>query len=76
MDNNVIFMARPYLEGHTLTELLNLEGKFTVGEATRIILSVANVLDYIHNLEVVHCDLKPSNIIMEYGEPVLFDFGL
>jgi len=76
MESNVIFMARPFLEGLTLTELLNKEGKFSSGEASRIILSVARVLDYIHGLEVVHCDLKPSNIIMEYGDPVLIDFGL
>jgi len=76
MDNNVIFMARPYLEGHTLTELLNKEGKFSPAEAARIILSIARVLDYIHERDVVHCDLKPSNVIMEYNDPVLIDFGL
>ncbi|MFH1675532.1 MAG: serine/threonine-protein kinase [bacterium] len=75
-ENQVAFMARPYLDGYTLTELLNRVTSFSVGEGTRIILSIASVLDYLHSMAVVHCDIKPSNIFMEHDDPCLTDFGL
>jgi len=75
-ENSVAFMARPYLDGYTLTDLLNRVTSFSVGEGTRIVLSIAGVLDYLHSMAVVHCDIKPSNIFMEHDDPYLTDFGL
>lgn len=72
----VVFMARPYIEGHTITELINMNGPFPLEEGNRIILSLASVLEYIHSMNVIHCDMKPSNIFMEYDDPILIDFGL
>jgi eukaryotic-like serine/threonine-protein kinase len=76
MPNQIIFMARAYLDGCTLTELLNKQGHFTIKDGIELILSIAQVLDFIHQRGVVHCDLKPSNIFIENGEPILIDFGL
>jgi len=75
-DRQIAFMARNYLNGRTLTELLNQKHQFTTEEANHIILSVAGILEYIHSQGVVHCDIKPSNVFMEYGDPILIDFGL
>lgn len=74
--NKVVFMARPYIEGNTLTELINLRGPFPLGDGNRIILSLAGVLEYIHSMDIIHCDMKPSNVFMELGDPILIDFGL
>lgn len=74
--NGVAFAARPYLKGMTLTEKINDIGAFMIDDATKVILSLADALDFIHKKKVVHCDIKPSNIFMVQNLPVLIDFGL
>lgn len=75
-DAKVVFMARPYVEGPTLTKVLNRKKLIPIADGYRIILSLAGVLDYIHSHNIIHCDLKPSNIIMKFNDPILIDFGL
>lgn len=43
----------------------------------KLIATLARALDYAHRLGVVHCDVKPSNILIDgAGEPHLTDFGI
>jgi serine/threonine protein kinase/tetratricopeptide (TPR) repeat protein len=43
----------------------------------RWLAQVCNALDYLHGQGVIHCDLKPSNILITAeGKPVVVDFGL
>lgn len=37
---------------------------------------MAHTLKYIHNIGLVHRDVKPANILMTQTGPRLFDFGL
>src|SRR5262249_48165923 len=38
---------------------------------------LAQGLEYLHNRQVRHCDLKPSNILLRWdGRPVILDFNL
>ena len=42
-----------------------------------IFLSVCDALEYAHNRNIMHCDLKPENIMIgEYHEAYLMDWGL
>jgi len=47
----------------------------TKDEATDVALKVVPILKRIHNRNIVHSDIKPSNIIMVNNHPIIIDFG-
>ncbi len=50
----------------------------TVPERLAALGQIADALDYIHNRAIVHCDVKPANILVEPdgARAVLIDFGV
>jgi serine/threonine-protein kinase len=64
------------VRGETLEDHLRRE-PMLFGEAAELVRRVAGALDHAHGREIVHRDVKPSNILLdEQGEPRLTDFGL
>jgi serine/threonine-protein kinase len=47
-----------------------------VDEAVKIAREVADALDYAHRNDVLHRDIKPGNILLHDGRPVVADFGI
>ena len=73
----VYFIAMQFLEGRTLSQVLEAEGALPVSQVQAIIEQVASALDYAHARGFVHRDIKPSNIIVASdGKVTLTDFGL
>lgn len=77
------YMLMELAHGRLLSSLLSERGKFSIQASCETILQVADVLAYIHKQNLVHCDLKPQNIIMVPREDTsdgyavkLLDFGL
>jgi eukaryotic-like serine/threonine-protein kinase len=71
------YLVMPYLEGGSLKELIESRGVIPWQEAIRFILPIAHALDYAHQRNTIHRDVKPSNILItDSGEPVLTDFGV
>jgi serine/threonine-protein kinase len=62
------------IQNHFLTSRRILPIQATI----RIIVQVLDALDYAHNEEIIHRDIKPDNILMEKHtkRPLISDFGL
>jgi serine/threonine-protein kinase len=73
----VYFIAMQFLEGWTLSQILEAKGPLLVSGVQAIIEQLASALDYAHVRGFVHRDIKPSNIIVASdGKVTLTDFGL
>jgi serine/threonine protein kinase/Flp pilus assembly protein TadD len=71
-----LYYVMPYIEGESLRDLMNREGKLTVDHACHIARSVAGALDYANRNKIVHRDIKPENIMINEGEAMVMDFGI
>jgi Protein kinase domain len=79
-----MFMVMELVEGEPLNKMLFEQKRLSVRMACEIALQVAEALHYIHQNNVVHCDIKTENILV--GEDAsgkrrklhikLLDFGL
>ena len=72
----LVFLAMEYLEGETALDVLDREGGFTETKAVEITLQTAEVLAYLQSKGLVHCDIKPGNImLLKDGRSKLLDLG-
>ncbi len=71
-----LFYVMPYLEGESLRERLDRERQLPLDDAVRIAANMAEALDYAHRQGVIHRDVKPANVLLHHGKPVLADFGI
>ena len=74
--DSFLFYVMPYVEGESLRDRLDREQQLPVPDAVRIAVSVANALEHAHRKGVVHRDVKPANIMLQDGEPMVADFGI
>ena len=73
------FLVERYIEGYTLEEVLAQKQQVKERLIYRWGIELAQVLNYLHHLDtpIIHCDLKPWNIIVTYDDRlVLIDFGI
>ena len=71
-----LYYVMPYIEGESLRDLLNREGRLSIDHACGIARSVAGALDYANKNKIVHRDIKPENIMINEGEAMVMDFGI
>ncbi len=71
------YFVMEYLEGPTLTEIIQERGPLAPDEVLSILRPVADALDYAHLQGVMHRDVKPGNVIVDpAGHVTLTDFGI
>lgn len=80
-EDGMYFLAMKFIDGHDLaSEIGMLHSTKTLMEVPRvmhILGQVAGALDHAHKANVVHRDVKPSNILLtENDKAILTDFGL
>lgn len=76
-DHRRYYIVMEYVAGTDLKTLLRRQGPFSVQEALRLMHGVCAGVGYAHRAGLVHCDLKPQNILVtEDGVAKITDFGI
>lgn len=70
------FLVMDHVEGQTLDAYLR-QHPLSLPQRLRLFEQICAPVSYAHARLIVHCDLKPSNILITpEGRPVLLDFGI
>lgn len=70
------YYVMEYLENGSLEDLIRRRGRLGVNESVALFREIAEGLNYAHGKGVLHCDLKPANILLDHDwRPRLADFG-
>ena len=79
-DDRQPYLVMEYIEGKSLAEVISREGRLEQSRVLNLFAQICNGLKAAHARGIIHCDLKPSNILIsdsDDGELVkLVDFGL
>ncbi|MGW7480557.1 protein kinase domain-containing protein [Nonomuraea muscovyensis] len=70
------YIVTRYVPGRALDEIVKDEGPLELPALVRIAHGVASALAAVHAGGVIHRDLKPGNVLVIDGDPVLIDFGI
>ncbi len=73
------YIVMEYVEGQTLKELIRSyqEEPMPISRALDLVIQVCNGIGYAHRANLVHCDVKPQNVIVTVDEQVkVADFGI
>jgi len=71
------YIVMEYVAGETLKDRIQREGRLSVAEALRMAREIAEALEHAHANNLVHCDIKPHNILVTEANHIkVADFGI
>jgi serine/threonine protein kinase len=76
VDGPVPWLATAYVSGPSLAEAVTSNEPMPAESAVALAAGLAEGLSAIHAASVVHCDLKPSNVLLSQDGPRVIDFGI
>ena len=75
--DGVKFITMEFIEGQDLRTLIHERAKFPPEEAVEVMEQICLALDAAHQVNVIHRDLKPQNVMRDLsGRILVMDFGL
>ncbi|MER2090479.1 MAG: protein kinase [Sporosarcina sp.] len=76
-NNEYFYYAMSFIEGDNLEDQIFFSKKtFNEKEALLILAQLLELVDYLHENDIYHQDLRIPNILLKNNEPFLIDFGL
>ncbi len=69
------YYVTPFIEDGSLRERLD-QGPLPLREALGVLRDMAAAIDYAHGEEILHCDIKPENVLLAGEHAYVADFGL
>lgn len=89
-ENGGLSLAMKKLNGISLKEYLaktneryqnggidNFDEENALAKRVSLFIKVCEAISYVHSRKIIHCDLKPENIMLgEYGEVYVVDWGI
>ena len=75
-ENGTAYFVMDYIEGKSISDLVKQEGPLSEERALYYIRQVAEALQYVHENNRLHLDIKPGNIMIDgKDKAILIDFG-
>ncbi len=77
-DEHIPYYVMPLVVGESLGDRIRREGQLPLDVAFGIAKDIGSALDFAHASGVVHRDVKPDNILLDFatGRSLLTDFGI
>ena len=77
VDEERIYLVMEIVEGKTLKDIIKERTKLSIAESLEMARQIAAALSVAHGNQIVHCDIKPHNIILnDEMEVKVTDFGI
>ena len=77
LDAGRLFIVMEYIPGTDLKTILQSRGRFSTEEALPLVIQAAAGIGYAHRAGLVHCDVKPQNMLVTPDQRLkVTDFGI
>ena len=77
IDPQGIYIVMEYVNGKDLKSKIKDKGRYSLAEGIPLVIQACNALGYAHRAGIIHCDVKPQNmIISEDNRLKVTDFGI
>ncbi len=75
--DGLLYIVMEYIPGKDLKQLIRERGRFSIEEGVRLIVQACAGIGYAHRAGLVHCDVKPHNMLVSKdGRLKVTDFGI
>jgi serine/threonine protein kinase len=83
LENDCFYLVQEFVAGSNLASLIEEEGVFSESQIWQLLEDILPVLKFIHDCNMIHCNIKPENIILRFPlnsplqkwDVVLVNFG-
>lgn len=76
-DDDRIYIIMEYIDGTDLKTIIRRKTRYAVNDAISVMIKICQGVGYAHRAGLIHCDLKPHNILITAdGTAKITDFGI